>query len=133
MIVIPYFVMWYSVTPAILREAGGFIHITLFIKTPVVVLIFAILLVSVYMTLRGEIEGIARCSEMMGPVICIMILVSLVLELNTANWHQLLPVYSDSGFVSIMKGAVHPFGFLGEAVMIMMIIPLMSVPQNSLI
>ncbi|MNO57199.1 Spore germination protein YndE [compost metagenome] len=105
-IVIPYFMMWLSVNGMILRDSSEFVYIALFDKTPLIVIMIAFLILAVYVIYTGGLEGIARCSEIMGPLIVIMIIGTLVLSLNHLDWHQLTPVYADSGLWSIIKGSL---------------------------
>ncbi|MFB5192380.1 GerAB/ArcD/ProY family transporter [Alicyclobacillus fastidiosus] len=131
-IVIPFFVMWYTVTGIILRQSSDFLHLALFRRTPLWAIILLALILMVYATYLGGIEGIGRCSEFLGPVIIIALTVVLVLSVKNMHWTRILPVYHDSGGAAILKGAISPFSFLGESVMITMLVGFMSKPQEAL-
>ncbi len=130
-IVIPYFVMWYSVTGIILRESSDFLHLALFHKTPLFVIAFTMVMLMVYVTYQGGIESIGRCSEVFGPIIFLVILLTFILSFTNIHWQRLLPMYADSGAMSILKGAIPPAAFLGESVMMMMLTCFMEEPNKS--
>ncbi|OFW78127.1 MAG: hypothetical protein A2201_05065 [Alicyclobacillus sp. RIFOXYA1_FULL_53_8] len=131
-IVIPYFVMWYSVIGIILRQACSFLHIALFQQTPMWVLMSVLSLLIIYVTYAGGIEAIARISEVVGPIILFTLLVVVLLNLNNVNLHNLLPVYTDSGWLNIVKGSFAPASFFGESVMLTMLLPFLSSPQSGI-
>ncbi|MDR0271431.1 endospore germination permease [Paenibacillus sp.] len=120
-IFIPYFVMWYSVDGMILRNSSDFLYIALFNKTPLYVLLITLLILAVYVIYTSGIEGIARCSVIMGPIIVLMILSTFVVSLNHLDWRQLTPVYADSGLTSILKGALPTAAFFGDTVIFTMV------------
>ncbi len=125
-IIIPYLVMWYSVSGIILRESSDFIAIAMFDKTPLAVIALLMLSVLVYVIYQGGIEGLARCSEFMGPVIYFTMLFALLLSLTNIHFKSILPVYVDSRWPAILQGSLNPLGFLGESILITMLIPFVS-------
>ncbi|MEH7418449.1 endospore germination permease [Neobacillus drentensis] len=130
-IVIPYFIQLIPTMGIILRESSDFIQMNLFRNTPLLVLILLMLYLMVYVTYKGGIEGIARCSEMIGPVIIIVIILTMLLSINNIQWKQILPVYVDSGWGAIAKGSLAPVAFLGEANVIMMLTCFTTEPKKS--
>ena len=75
----------------------------------------------VYIVYKGGIEGIGRCSEILGPLIFLVTIVTLLLSFNSIDWNQILPVYADSGWRQIVKGSLAPFSFWAEGIYIMML------------
>lgn len=132
LIIVPYFVMWYSLDGIVLRDSSDFIYISLFTKTPLSVVMIALLILAVYVIYIGGIEGIARCSEIMGPLILLMIAGTCVLALKYLDWHQLTPVYADSGWKSILSGALPSGAFYGEMVLFMMVFCFLSDSRQTL-
>ncbi|MEF2245337.1 GerAB/ArcD/ProY family transporter [Paenibacillus sp. IITD108] len=120
-LVIPYFMMWYSVSGIILRNSSEFIYVALFNETPLTVLSIVVLILAIYVVYTGGLEGIARCSEMMGSFIVLMLLGTFVLSINQSDWQQLIPVYADSGLKSILKGAVPLVAFYGDIILFVMV------------
>ncbi|MFC5653295.1 endospore germination permease [Paenibacillus solisilvae] len=130
-VILTYIFQWITVTGVIFRRSLDFIHLALFHNTPLFVLVCTMLLVVAYATYEGGIEGIARCSEVIGPVICIMLLLIFALSINNLDWRQLLPIYVDTGLKEIWKGSLSPGSLLGEsAVVVVMLISFMTVPEK---
>jgi spore germination protein KB len=121
LIVIPYFIQLFLSMGVILRQSTEIIQMTLFRNTPLLVLIILMLYLMIYLTYKGGIEGIGRFSEVVGPLIFIVIILTLILSINGMNWRNILPIYADSGWKSILKGSVAPLSFLGEGSLIMML------------
>jgi spore germination protein KB len=130
-IVIPYFVTWYSVLGVIIREASDYLHLALFYQTPLWVLMFGLLFVIVYMT-YGGIETIGRCSEIFGPIILATLLIVAVLSVSNFEWKRILPIYADSGLYGILKGSLPVTSFFGESMMLLMLVPFVSKPGKVL-
>ncbi|WP_268625298.1 GerAB/ArcD/ProY family transporter [Paenibacillus alvei] len=131
-IILPYFVMWYSVDGVILRDSSDFLHLALFEKTPLSVLLLTQLILAVYVIYTSGIEGIARCSEIVGPIIVLMVLGTCVFSLNHLDWQQLTPVYADSGLGPILKGALPTAAFYSETVILMMVFCFLSDSRQAL-
>lgn len=130
LITIPYFIQLFSTMGIILRQSSDFIQMYLFRKTPLIVLIMLMLYLMVYITYKGGIEGIGRASEIIGPVIFIVIIITLILSYNNIAWKQILPIYDDSGWKPILMGSVAPLSFLGEANLIMTLICFVQDPKK---
>lgn len=131
-IVIPYFITWYSVLGVIIREASDYLHLALFYQTPLWVLMLGLLIVVVYMT-YGGIETIGRCSEIFGPIILVTLVVVAVLSIVNFEWKRILPVYADSGLIGILKGSLPVTSFLGESMMLLMLVPFVTKPEKVLV
>jgi len=125
-IIIPYFVMWYSVDGMILRSSSDFLYLALFDITPLSVLLITLLILAAYVIYTGGIEGIARCSEIVGPIIVLMVLGTYILSINHLDWHLLTPVYADSGLKSILKGALPTASFFGDTIIFTMVFCFLS-------
>ncbi|WP_214630323.1 GerAB/ArcD/ProY family transporter [Paenibacillus agaridevorans] len=120
-LVVPFFMMWYSVSGIILRNSTEFIYVALFNETPLIVLSIVMLILAIYVVYTGGLEGIARCSELIGPIIILMLLGTFILSLNQLDWQQLTPVYADSGWKSILKGATPLVAFYGDIILFVMV------------
>lgn len=130
LIIIPYFIQLLLTMGVILRQSSDFIQISLFRNTPLVVLILLMLYLMVYVTFKGGIVGIGRCSEMIGPLIFIVIIITMLFSLNDIQWTHILPIYADSGWKPILKGGLGPLSFLSEASLIMMLISFVQDPKK---
>lgn len=123
LVIVIYLVQWYTIIPIILRQFSDLIRILLLPKTPALYIILAMVLVVIYVTYSGGLDGIGRCSEILGPVILLMVTLALTSSLNNIQWNRLLPFYADSGMAAILKGSLPPASYLGHAVEFVMISP----------
>ncbi|MBS4174555.1 GerAB/ArcD/ProY family transporter [Bacillus sp. FJAT-49736] len=103
-----YLVQWISVIGNILREFADFTITVLLPNTPIWVLILTMLLLMVYVTYVGGIEGIGRCSEVFGPIVILSVILLIFLSINNLNYHQIFPVFFDTGLLPILKGTLAP-------------------------
>ncbi|WP_394238656.1 endospore germination permease [Niallia oryzisoli] len=125
-----YLVYWYSVIGDILGEFSEFVNIILLPRTPPWVLFLTILLLMIYIAYLGGIEGVARCSEVFGPIILVSFLFLIFFTLPNLQMAHVLPVYSDTGLYPIVKGSLYPLSFLGESVFMLMLISFMDQPEQ---
>ncbi|WNS77460.1 endospore germination permease [Bacillus sp. DTU_2020_1000418_1_SI_GHA_SEK_038] len=129
-IVMIYFIQWYSVIGNILGEFAEFTILILLPNTPSWILILTMLLLMIYVTYIAGIEGIARCSEVFGPIVLLMVILLFILSIPNMEFRKILPIYSDTGLTTIIKGSLSPLSFLGETVLMMMIISFMDRPKQ---
>jgi spore germination protein KB len=129
-ILVPYFVMWISVTGVILREFADFVYITLFSSTPLWSIILIMLIAVVYATSSGGLKSIARSGEIIGPVTALGSILIFFFSVKDWDWLRLLPVYSNTGFVPILKGSFTPASFLAESFMVVMLVAFMKTPKR---
>lgn len=132
-ILVPYFLMWISVTGNILREYADFVFISLFSSTPLWSVILIMLGAVVYVTYSGGLRGIGRCSEIIGPISAIGGILIIIFSIKDWDWLRILPVYSNTGLLHIAKGSLIPASFLGESFMVVMLIAFLSKPQRAMI
>ncbi|UQZ36987.1 hypothetical protein C2I18_27715 [Paenibacillus sp. PK3_47] len=123
LIVIPYFLQWIWVMAMILREEFSFIRLNVLYKTPDWIIIGSMFIVVIYAVSRGGIEVIGRCSELWGPILSVILLLTFVLTLHNLKLNHILPVYYDSGILAIAKGSLPPASLFSESIVIMMLIP----------
>ncbi|MEH7123174.1 endospore germination permease [Bacillus sp. JJ1532] len=129
-IVLCYFIQWYSVIGNILGEFAQFTITILLPSTPSWSLIVTMLIVIIYVTNIGGIEGIARCSEVFGPLVLLMVTGLVFFTIPNFDIQKILPIYSDTGFIQIIKGSLSPLSFLGESVIMMMLVAFMDEPKK---
>lgn len=125
-----YFAQWYSVIGLILREFSELMKLTM-PRTPTWVIILGMLLIVVYATYQG-IEVIGRCSEFIGPIIIVIVFITLFLNLNNIDLSKLTPMIIETGLGSIVKGAIPTAGFIGQNAIIIMLIAFMTKPKEGL-
>jgi spore germination protein KB len=132
MIVLPYFIAWFTLSAIVLRSFGDFIHLILLDRTPVWMIMILIICLATYLTYSGGITGIGRFCEIAGPIIFLTLIVSFILNAGNVKWNHLLPVYSDSGWVNILKGSLAPASFKEESFMLLVIVSFMQNPKKAL-
>ncbi|RAP77435.1 GerAB/ArcD/ProY family transporter [Paenibacillus montanisoli] len=131
-IIFIYFCVWISVIGIILREYADFVYLALFSSTPLWFIILVMLGAMVYVTYSGGIRGIGRCSEIIGPVTVVGIILIILFSFKDWDWLKLLPVYYNTGYVSIAKASLSPASFLGESVIVIMLISFMTKPNQAM-
>ncbi|MDR7002095.1 spore germination protein KB [Neobacillus niacini] len=132
LLMISYLLLWYSACGIIIREFGDFIITALFHKTPLWVIVFTTILLLIFLMYQGGVEGIGRLSEIVGPMVLLMILVILFLGVKDMDWHHMLPIYQDSGLPAIFKASYTPMAsFFGESVMMTMFVFFMDKPDQA--
>ncbi|WP_169091358.1 endospore germination permease [Paenibacillus sp. PL91] len=132
-ILVPYFLMWVSVTGVILREYADFVYISLFSSTPLWIIILIMLGAIGYVTYTGGLRSISRCSEIIGPISMVGIILIIIFSVKDWDWLRILPVYSNTGFLPLVKGSLTPASFLAESFMVVMLIAFMSKPKRAMI
>lgn len=125
LLTLPYLIMFLSVAPVVYRQGSDFISTTLLQETPVWAVVGLFCLIVFYLA-SGGIDGIARCCEITGPLIFVLLILFLVLLLPDADYHQLLPVYVDTGAFHILQASRYMAGYLGESVVLILIVPFLD-------
>lgn len=128
-ILINYLISWFIVLGILLAEFAVFTITILLPETPVWVTLLTMLLLVVYLTYIGGIEGIGRCSEVFGPIIILGVIALLLLSVQNIEFKRILPIYADSGFFSILKGSIYPFSILGEVIFLLVLFPFINQPK----
>lgn len=122
-ILIPYFLLWLSVTGIILREYADFVHLALFNATPLWIIILLMVIAMVYVVYSGGLDSIGRCSEIIGPFSALGIGMIILMSFQDWDFHRIFPVYANTGLFKIAKGSFPCASFLGESIMLTMLIP----------
>ncbi|WP_339816429.1 GerAB/ArcD/ProY family transporter [Paenibacillus sp. FSL R7-0216] len=129
-VILIYFVQWLTILPIVMRQFNDVIQTLILPSTPKWAVILIMLALTIYATYSGGIETIARCSEILGPIAVIMILLILIASINNINLHYLLPVYADSGIAPIIKGSLAPASYLGHSVEYLMLASFLQTPRQ---
>ncbi|PEA52861.1 hypothetical protein CON64_21945 [Bacillus pseudomycoides] len=129
---IPYLLVWYWINGITVREFGDFIITALFHNTPLWVIVFTAMLLLIFIIYQGGVEGIGRLSEIVGPMVLLMITFVIILNLSNMNFGYMRPIYHDSGWLPILKGSYTPVAaFFGESVMMTMFVFFMDKPDQA--
>lgn len=116
-----YLLVWIVILTVILKQFSLFITGTIMPRTPVFLIQIPMFLVVLYPTVHG-VGVIARICELTGPIILIGVIGPMFLAINQLDRDRLLPLYSDNGFLPLMKGALPTAAFLGDCIMLFMLI-----------
>lgn len=101
----------------LIRIFGEVVKMFLLIRTPIEVIMFSMMLTSIYLVRRG-IETLGRMAEMLLPIIIIVNLPLFLLTIQGTDFSNLLPVFQ-TPFLDIIKAIPIPFfSFLGFEVML---------------
>ncbi|TYR80457.1 GerAB/ArcD/ProY family transporter [Priestia megaterium] len=130
-IVLPFFIKWIILIGGDLRNSSDFTQLLLFDRTPLWVLIILLLGLTVYVNYQHGVESIGRCSEIIGPMLLVIILIIFIFSFTSMDIHRLFPIYADSGTMAIFKGSFTPMSLLGESVIVLMLIPFMTKPEEA--
>ncbi|WNR46794.1 GerAB/ArcD/ProY family transporter [Paenibacillus roseipurpureus] len=128
-IIFIYGAFWYIVLAMVLRQYSDFIVSTILPRTPIMIPVFAMLLAAVYVTRIG-IEGIARCSQILGPFLLIIITLTLLLSIRDIQLKRVLPFYVDSGWNVILQGALPTATFQGDCILLLILLAFISNPDQ---
>jgi spore germination protein KB len=132
LIVIPYLIAWYTLSAYLLREFTSFLQPILIDRTPLWIIMILLLGLMVYLTCSAGITGIGRLCQIVGPIIIFVLIVCFILNIGNADWHNLLPVYVDSGWVNILKGSLRPSFWFAGPFTLLVIISFMQNPQKAI-
>ncbi|MDQ0189771.1 endospore germination permease [Alicyclobacillus cycloheptanicus] len=130
-IMIPYFVMWFAVSGMVMRQFSDFVHVTMFTYTPLWALIIPFVLLGAYAIYKGGYEVLARCSEIIGPLVVVVFFTAVILDVPNMDPSNLLPIYTDTGWLNILKGSLPVLSFFGELVLMLMTLPLLQEPKSA--
>ncbi|REE88550.1 spore germination protein KB [Paenibacillus taihuensis] len=132
MITLPYLIAWCLFCAGLLREFSGFLQPILIDRTPLWIMMLLILSLMIFLTYSSGMKGIGRFCEIIGPLIIFVLIVSFILNVSNADWHNLLPVYVDSGWISIIKGSVGPAFWFPGPFTLLVLIAFMKNPQQAI-
>ncbi|PQP85524.1 MULTISPECIES: endospore germination permease [Paenibacillus] len=129
-LVVPFLLIWIVMSGSLLRQFSDFFQMILFDRTPTSVLMLLMMVIVVSLVWAGGIEGIGRCSQLMGPVILLIIVAITLLSFNNYELEQIFPIFSDSGARAIMRGSLAPASVLGDTVFLLMVTKFMENPRQ---
>lgn len=99
--------LWYFffISTTLLRELSTFMTTVFLPETPpipVMALFLAVLTYAVYL----GIENIARFTDLFFPLLLLMFLISWVFILPELDFARLMPIYTENGFSTILRGGL---------------------------
>lgn len=112
----------------IIREFGELLVSLVLPLTPLAV-IHGILLVLCAWAVRGGLEIQARVMEFAFPFTLFLFMAAVLLVVSEINPANLLPVL-ENGFKPVIRASLDPVGWRGEIILLAMILPFMSRPDQ---
>ncbi|MCZ8512176.1 endospore germination permease [Paenibacillus filicis] len=130
LVMIPYLLMWYSLIAVVLRQFTDFMVMNLLSRTPLLAVIIPMGLV-VTIAASGGPQCLGRLSELVGPISYAMAFSMTFLLFRDLDRTAIFPIFVDTGLAAILKGALPGADFLGESIIIMMLVSFMSKPEQA--
>ncbi|WP_138751248.1 GerAB/ArcD/ProY family transporter [Paenibacillus sinopodophylli] len=106
------------------RDYGEFIVTNFYLKTPIQVIIGAMLLLCAWVV-KGGIEVMARTGQIFIPIITFCTLIICILLFPELNPSEILPMF-ERGVQPIMKGTIVVGGWFCQVTLILFILPLVK-------
>lgn len=123
-----YLFFFFNSSGVITREFGELLSATVMPRTPILIFNTVIVLLAAY-SVRSGLEVLARLSELLLPWVITLYTVIILLGLQKADFSRLLPVL-ENGFAPVLLGSLTPLGWVGEVLLLGMILPYLSKPHQ---
>jgi spore germination protein KB len=121
LIVLFYFIHWFMQMSTFTRSTVEFHNVIMLHNTPMIVIILFILFLVTYAVYRGGITAVSRCAEIVGPIFMIWLYVQLFLNPQDMDLKRMLPIFADTGWMSIFKGTFYSVNYLVDPSVILML------------
>ncbi|NUU60468.1 GerAB/ArcD/ProY family transporter [Paenibacillus agri] len=119
--VLPYLAFWMISLGNILRSVVDFIIMALFKETPLTAVVIVLFVVVAFAVATNGINTIARCAELMGPLIVLMFLCIYILNLSNLDFTFLLPVAADTSPLNMARGTFTMMEMYGDSYLLVMV------------
>ncbi|TVY07478.1 GerAB/ArcD/ProY family transporter [Paenibacillus cremeus] len=130
-IVLLYLPVWFMLLVVTLREWADYVFLKLLPNTPVIMVVLPIVLLMIYVNLKGGITAVGRCSQIIGPLYFLISFVPFFMLFGIMDWTNLLPVYQDTGWRHMLRGTVPTMALMmGGTTVPFMITEFDSEPTN---
>ena len=122
-----YAVQWVVVAGFAARQTTDFLMPALQLyETPRSVVLMCIFLLVAYAAMLGGVESIARCSELLGPLVIVTIALVVFLTINVQHLDYLLPVLQPHLARNLVDGSIPSISFLTSSAPAMVLYPHLS-------
>jgi len=128
---IVYVVNWIVVTGMVLRQITDILITSQFHRTPSVLFIISMSLAAVYLLQSNGIQSLGRCTEVIGPLVLSVALLTFLFDLSNMDWKRLLPIYVNSGPQLLFYGAIPATSFLAQTSYVTMILRFVQTPERN--
>lgn len=120
-VVVVYFLLWFMHMSIILKGLVEFQNLVMLHQTPMIVILLGVMFLVTYAVLKGGITAVSRCAEIIGPIFLFMLFIQLILNPQDMDIKRILPIYADTGWLSIVKGAFHSYNYMIDPSIILML------------
>lgn len=120
-VVTVYFLLWFIQMSMILSGMIAFQNLVMLHNTPMIVILLFMVFLVTYGVYRGGITAISRCAEIIGPIFIFVLFLQLFLNPQDMDVRRILPIYTDTGWVSILKGTLYSFNYMADPSIILML------------
>mgnify|MGYP002331958613 CR=1 FL=1 len=124
-----YFLFFFYIAAAVLRELGDVLTASLMPETPLLAFVFMTSIL-VALAVLGGLEVVARLNEIVFLILVTAPAFILLLLLKEVQFENLLPALA-GGFTPVIRAAVPQVGFFGEVVVLAFIIPQLEKPRQA--
>jgi len=125
-----YVVNWLVVTGMVLRQIADVLITLQFHKTPIWVFLLSISLLVVYSLQKGGIQSLGRCTEIIGPLVVFIAILTFSFDLPNVDWNRLLPIYVNHSIPSLLNGAIPAASFLSQTSYVTMLFKFVQDPER---
>jgi len=132
LLIFPFSLIGLIVIGANLHIFIEFVHLSLFERTPLRVLMFCFFIPIIYLTYHGGIEAIARCGQVIGPLVLITIVIGEILNSPNLSLNLMRPVYVDTGWWSILVSSFFCAFFYSQSLVLLMLVAFMVKPREAM-
>lgn len=120
-VVTVYFLLWFMQMSMIAKGMAEFQNLVMLPHTPTIVILLCLMFLATFAVYKGGITAISRCAEIIGPIFGFVLFVQLFLNPQDMDFKRILPIYADSGWLDILKGAFYSFNYMADPSIILML------------
>ncbi|SFJ41076.1 spore germination protein KB [Paenibacillus sp. UNC496MF] len=116
-----YFALWFMQLSLIAKGTIEFQNLVMLHNTPMIVILLLLLFTVAYAVWKGGLTAVSRCAEVIGPILMFTLFTQLFLNPQDMELGRILPVYADSGWYRILKGAWHSIYYMMDPSIVLML------------
>lgn len=124
-----YVLFFFYINAFVVREIADMFNTNFMPETPLSVLSIGIVLSSAY-AVRCGLEVLSRTSEIITPLVLLMLLLVIALIYPQIDARLFFPML-ENGIVPVLKGAYTPAVFFAETIVMVMLIPYLNKPSGA--
>ena len=119
-----YIFFYWHATGLLIKEYGEFVTGTFLLHTPIQVIMGSMLVICAF-AVRGGIEVLGRCAQIMVPVVVLLYILIIFLLIPDLNSDNLFPML-EHGWMPSLKGSIIPQSWYSELIAISFLLPVLA-------